>query len=86
MNGLPSPLIKKKELEYHRMKFPTRESLRDYNELTQKYPLNQEQFDVCNQIITTVMGQNKDDERMMFFLNANAGICFIYTCLVILCL
>jgi len=76
--GLPSPLTKKNEVEYYRMKFPRRESLRYYNELTVKYPLNQEQEDVYNQIITTVMGQSKDDERKMFFLNANAGICLIY--------
>ena len=83
--GLPSPLTKKNEVEYYRMKFPRKECLRYYNELTEKYPLNQEQYDVYNQIITTVMGQSKDDERKMFFLNANAGICILYNILFMVC-
>jgi hypothetical protein len=59
------------------MRFPSRVAETTYNELCMKYPLNEEQFGVYHQIITTVMGQDKNDERKMFFLNANAGICLI---------
>ena len=75
--GLPSPLLKESELDYYKMRFPSRVAETTYNELCMKYPLNEEQFGVYHQIITTVMGQDKNDERKMFFLNANAGICLI---------
>ena len=71
--GLPAPLIKKSELDFHKMKFPKRESVRCFNELSDRYPLNEEQYGVYNRIIDTVMRQQKDGERKMFFLNANAG-------------
>ena len=57
--GLPAPLIKKSELDFHKMKYPKRASEICFQELCDKYPLNDEQYGVYNQIINAVMGQQK---------------------------
>ena len=57
--GLPAPLIKKSELDFHKMKFPKRASDICFRELSDKYPLNDEQYGVYSKIIDTVMGQQK---------------------------
>ena len=60
------------------MKYPKRASEICFQEIADKYPLNDEQYGVYSRIIDTVMRQQKNDERKMFFLNANAGICLFY--------
>ena len=75
--GLPAPLIKKSELDFHKLKFPKREASRTYQHLSEVYPLNAEQYEVYSRIVNTVMRQQKNEDRHMFFLNANAGVFFI---------